>query len=104
MRRRGGGQATILGSVAFANASGGVASLTLSVLDATGAALSTTTTPVAGGSGMTSGAVQGTVVANTSVVGVYTFRVSLLDLAGNASNALSGPSECPIGRGSRRHA
>ena len=86
----GGGQATISGSVTFANASGGIASATIQIVDSGGTTLSATTTPVPGGSGVTSGTIHGTVLAGTTLVGNYTVRVWITDLAGRISNTLTG--------------
>lgn len=86
----GGGQALISGTVSFTGANGGVASVKIDVLDSGGTVISSTTAPVPGGSGVTSGVVQGTVIASTAVVGTYGIRVSMTDLAGIVSNALSG--------------
>lgn len=86
----GGGQALISGSFAFSGANGGVASVKIDVLDAGGTVISSTTTPVPGGSGITSGIIQGAVIASTAVVGMYAIRASMTDLAGMVSNTLSG--------------
>jgi N-acetylneuraminic acid mutarotase len=86
----GAGQVTVGGSFTVTGANGGIASVTIAVLDGTGATVTKTTSPVAGGSGVTSGTVQGSVTASTAVLGTYTIRVTLTDIGGLTSNALSG--------------
>jgi hypothetical protein len=86
----GGGQVTISGSVTFNNANGGIASATIQIADSGGTIVSTTTSPVPGGSGATSGTVSGTVVAGTTAIDNYTVRVWIADLAGRVSNTLTG--------------
>jgi hypothetical protein len=86
----GGGQVTVSGSVTFANASGGIASATIEIVDSGGATVSTNSAPAAGGAGVTSGMVSGNVLAGTSVVDNYTIRVWITDLAGRISNILTG--------------
>jgi Kelch motif len=85
-----GGQVTVSGSFTVSAANGGVASVTVSVLDSAGATLSSTTTPIPNGKGFTSGGIQGSVVAGTGTIGTYTIRVTLTDLSGLTSNALTG--------------
>jgi hypothetical protein len=85
-----GGQVTISGSFSFSGANGGVASVTISVLDSAGTTVSTTTTPVPNGAGVTSGFLQGSVAAGTTVVGTFSIKVTLTDQSGLVSNALTG--------------
>lgn len=85
-----GGQVTVTGSVRFANAAGGVSSLTIDTVDSTGAIVSSTTTPISNGAGVSAGTGVGSVVAGTSVAGDYTVRVTMRDVAGNVSNPLTG--------------
>ena len=86
----GGGQTSVTGTFTVAGANGGVASVTLAVLDVAGRTISTTTTPVPNGAGFTSGQLQGSMTAATGTVGNYSIHVTLTDIAGLTSNALSG--------------
>lgn len=85
-----GGQTTVTGSVSFVNAAGGVASVTIDTVDSSGAVVSSTTSPIPNGAGVTAGIGQAALIAATSVAGNYTIRVSMRDVAGNVSNTLSG--------------
>jgi len=85
-----GGTVTINGSFSFAGANGGVASVTISVLDAAGAKVGSTTTPISNGAGLTSGIIQGSVTASTATAGTFSIVVTLTDMAGMVSNVLSG--------------
>jgi N-acetylneuraminic acid mutarotase len=86
----GGGQTSVTGTFTVGGANDGVASVTLAVLDGAGRTISSTTTPVPNGSGFTSGQLQGSVTAATGTAGNYSIHVTLTDLAGLTSNALSG--------------
>jgi N-acetylneuraminic acid mutarotase len=86
----GGGTVTVTGTVTVAGANSGVASVTISVVDASGATVSSNTTDVVGGAAVISGVLQGTVTAGTSAVGNYSVRVSLVDKSGLTSNTLTG--------------
>ena len=84
------GQVTVSGTLSFANASGGISSVTIEVLDSAAVTVSSLTTPVPNGAGITSGVVHGDVVVATDQVGLYTVRVTARDLSGRVSNAATG--------------
>lgn len=86
----GNGSITVTGTVNVTGANKGVKSVTISVLDAAGTTVSTSTAPVVNGGALTNGTLQGTVIAGTSTAGNYQIRVSLLDISGLTSNTLSG--------------
>jgi len=79
------------GSVSFSDADGDLSSTTLTIVDSNGAIVSTTTTPIQGGSGQTVGTIQGTVNALLPVADNYTVEVYVTDAQGHQSNVLSGP-------------
>jgi Kelch motif len=85
-----GGTVTVNGSFSFTAANGGATSVTISVLDAAGAKVTSTTTPVPNGTNLTSGVIQGSVTASTATAGTFTIQVTLTDMAGKVSNVLSG--------------
>ena len=86
----GGGQVAISGSVTFTNASGGIASATIQIVNSGGTIVSTITSPVPGGSGVTNGTGSATVLAGTTAIDNYTVRVWITDFAGRVSNTLTG--------------
>jgi hypothetical protein len=86
-----GGQAIVTGGFTFNGANGGVLSVTISVTNAAGSVVATTTTPVTGGANVSSGQLQGQVVVGTGTVGAYTVHATLTDMRGLVSNALTGP-------------
>ena len=79
------------GNVFFSDPDGDLASTTVTITDSSGATVSTTTTPVQGASGLTSGIIQGTVLALLAVADNYTIEVYVTDGQGHQSNVLSGP-------------
>ncbi len=85
-----GGSVTVNGDFSFAGANSGVASVTITILDASGVKVGSTMTQVPNVSGVTSGVIQGSVVASTATAGTFTVKATLTDLAGMVSNALSG--------------
>ncbi len=85
-----GGSVTVSGSFSFAGANSGVASVTITILDASGMKVGGTTTQVPNGGGLTSGVIQGSVVASTATAGTFTVNATLIDLSGMVSNSLSG--------------
>jgi len=86
----GGGQVDVSGTFTFTGANGGVASITLVVVDSSGNTISSDTIPVTDGTGLTSGTIGGQVTVGTTTVGTFTIRVSLMDMTGLRSNVLSG--------------
>ncbi|MGE5665924.1 MAG: hypothetical protein ACM3ZD_04780, partial [Betaproteobacteria bacterium] len=86
----GGGTGTVTGSFSYTDTNGGLASVTLAVSDSSGATVSTTTTQVPPSAPPSAGTLQGTVTISTAVVGDYTIRVSVVDVAGLVSNELTG--------------
>ncbi len=86
----GGGTVLVAGTADFTDSGGDVASFTIETYDALGRLLSSTTTPVFGIEGQTSGVVAVEVSVPTTVAGDYTFQVLLTDAANYPSNRLSG--------------
>lgn len=82
---------TVTGTLNFSDSGGDLASLTIRVTDAAGAQVSTTTIPIQGIAGETSGTIVGSVTAGTPGPGNYTIHVAVTDLAGASSNELTGP-------------
>jgi len=82
---------TVSGSITFSDSGGDLATLTLRITDATGATVSSASSPIQGISGQTSGTIVGSVLAARPGVGAYTIHVSVSDQAGATSNELSGP-------------
>ncbi len=78
------------GQLNFADPDGDLASATLTVVGSTGAVISTVTTPIQGASGITSGALQGTVTAALPAADIYALQVYVTDARGLRSNTLSG--------------
>ncbi|HSB99732.1 MAG TPA: hypothetical protein VLE45_07440, partial [Burkholderiaceae bacterium] len=87
----GAGTFTVNGSITFSDAGGDLATLTMRITDATGATVSSATSPIQGIAGQTSGTIVGSVLATRPGVGAYTIHISVSDQAGAASNELSGP-------------
>lgn len=85
-----GGTFAVQGTLDFTDAGADLASLTVVVLDASGKQLSSTSGPVQGVSGKTSGTIQGSVTIPTGNVGTFTFNISATDAGGSVSNVLSG--------------
>ncbi len=86
----GSGTATVSGNMLFTDPDGDLASWTLTLLDASGMQLQSTTTPIQGASGLTSGGLNAVAVVSTATLGTYTFRIQVTDARGNRSGALSG--------------
>lgn len=87
----GAGGFTINGSITFSDAGGDLTSLTIRVTDANGSQVSSTSAPIQGIAGQTSGTIVGSVVAAAPAAGAYTIHVSVSDSNGAFSNELSGP-------------
>jgi uncharacterized repeat protein (TIGR01451 family) len=77
-------------SLNFTDSDGDLSTLNATMFDANGQQLFTTSTPISGISGHTSGILSGSFVASINNVGVFTFRLSVTDLRGSESNRLSG--------------
>jgi N-acetylneuraminic acid mutarotase len=86
----GGGTGTVTGTFSYTDANGGLASVTLTVTDASGVTVTRTATPIPAGTPPTIGTLQGSVTFGTTVAGNYTIRVSVTDVAGLVSNELTG--------------
>ena len=78
------------GTFEFADPEGNVDLLTLVVLDAGGATLSTTIVPIDIAGKPKSGLISGVFTVGSAIVGRYTFQVFVTDTRGNRSNTLSG--------------
>jgi N-acetylneuraminic acid mutarotase len=83
-------ETTFSGQVVFSDPDGDLASATLTVLDARGAPVSTTSIPIQGAGGLTTGTLSGSVTAALPAAGSYTLRVTVTDARGLVSNALVG--------------
>lgn len=83
------GTTTVSGRFSFFTTNGGLATLSVSVADTSGATLNRLTTPVPAGTGA-AGTMEARLTIGTAVAGDYTFRVMVTDLAGLASNELVG--------------
>lgn len=86
----GGGTQVVGGQFSFTDPDGDLATATLAVLDSAGVTVSTTSVPIAGAAGQTSGVVSGQVTVTTTSAGNFTIRVSVADRDGLRSNELSG--------------
>ncbi len=78
------------GSFSFSDPDGDLSSATLTIADSSGATISTTTEPIQGAGGQTSGVLFGSVTALVPVVDNYAIRVFVTDSRGLQSNVLSG--------------
>lgn len=78
------------GSFSFWDSDGDLSSATLTIADSSGATISTTTEPIQGAAGQTSGVLNGSVTALVPVVDNYAIRVFVTDSRGLQSNVLSG--------------
>lgn len=83
--------AMFTGQLAFSDPDGDLASATLTIVNSGGATVSTTAIPIQGVAGVTSGVIQGSVVASLAVADNYTLQVFVTDARGLRSNTLSGP-------------
>jgi hypothetical protein len=79
------------GSLSFSDPDGDLASATITIVDSSGATVSTASTPVQGAAGVTSGTIQGSITAAVATAGSYTLQVFVTDARGLRSNSLSGP-------------
>jgi len=86
---QGSGTVSIPASLQFTDPGGNLASFTVSVLDAGGKQVSTSTTQLQGTSGKTSGTLNGTVQAVVGAPAVFTIQVYVTDADGGKSNTLS---------------
>lgn len=81
---------SVTGSVDFADSGGDLSTLTLTVTDASGSQVSTSTTPIQGLSGQTAGTIMGGFQVSAIPVGIYTIHVTVTDSGGIRSNELTG--------------
>lgn len=86
----GGGTIPVTGTFDFVDSDGNVSTLTLSIFDSNDNLLDSSTDPIEGISGLTSGTIEGVYDINTSVVGDYTFEIYITDATNLSSNILSG--------------
>jgi len=85
-----GGMANVSGTVSFTDASGTLATFTVTIFDAGGQQLSAVTSPVQGVAGLKSGTLAGAFTVSTSAAGTFTFHISVADSSGSKSNELTG--------------
>jgi hypothetical protein len=74
----------------FNDPNGNISTVTISVFDMRGNQIDTITVPVLGVSGDTSGTIMGTIDADTTVSGLFSFQMYVSDATGLQSNILSG--------------
>ena len=86
----GGGTIPVSGTLDFVDSDGNVSTLTLSIFDSNDNLLESSTDPIKGISGLTSGTIQGVYYINTSVVGEYPLEIYITDTTNLSSNILSG--------------
>jgi len=84
---------TVSGSVNFTDSGGDVATLTLRITDSNGNQVSSSTVPISGLNGQTSGTIVGNVVMTATGAGIYTVHVTVKDSGGAVSNELVGEFE-----------
>ena len=89
----GGGTTLVSGTLYFEDSDGNVSTLTTSVFDSDGNQIDSTTDPIDGVSGVTTGYIEGAYYVDTSVVGKYTIEIFLTDTTNLSSNILSGDFE-----------
>jgi N-acetylneuraminic acid mutarotase len=86
----GGGTIPVSGTLDFIDSDGNVSTLTLTIFDSDDNQLDSSTDPIQGISGLTSGTIEGIYDINTSVAGRYTFELYITDTTNLSSNILSG--------------
>jgi len=84
---------TVNGSINFVDSGGDLSTLTLTITDVSGSQVSTSTTPIQGVSGQTSGMISGSFQVSPIAVGPYTIHVMVTDTGDLRSNELTGPFE-----------
>jgi hypothetical protein len=84
------GTGTINGSLDFADSGGDVSNLNLTIFDANGQQLSSTSAPIQGVAGQNSGTITGAFLVPTNTPGLFSFRLSVTDGGGLKSNELNG--------------
>lgn len=82
------GELTVVGTLDYVDPDGDIASLTIVVRDQSGLIIDDFTTPVLDIAGSTSGTIQGELVADASVAGIYTVQVYISDSRDHRSNQL----------------
>lgn len=86
----GGGAVTVTFTVNFIDTGGDVSTLTIQAFDATTGVLATTSTnPVAGVTGVTTGSINGILNVSTTTIGTYNVKLFITDSAGTQSNILN---------------
>lgn len=82
------GELTVVGTLDYADPDGDIESLTIVVRDESGQITDDFTTPILDIGGSTSGTIQGELVADASVAGMYTVQVYITDSRNHRSNQL----------------
>lgn len=82
------GELTVVGTLDYVDPDGDIASLTIVVRDQSGLIIDDFTTPVLDIAGSTSGTIQGELVADASVAGIYRVQVYISDSRDHRSNQL----------------
>jgi N-acetylneuraminic acid mutarotase len=82
---------TFYGNITFLDHDGDLSSVTLTIVNSSGATVSTITTPIEGASGVAQGTLEGWITATVSIADNYTLQVYVTDVRGFQSQVLSGP-------------
>lgn len=82
------GELTVVGTLDYVDPDGDIESLTIVVRDDSGQVTDDFTTPIMDIAGSTSGTIQGELIADASVAGMYTVQVYITDSSGHRSNQL----------------
>ncbi len=86
----GSGEATVTGSIDFSDPNGNLAALTVTIFNSNGQQVSTITQPITGASGITNGTISISGTIDTTVIGLFTFKIYVTDATGHSSNSLTG--------------
>ncbi|MBV8402851.1 MAG: hypothetical protein JO203_01540 [Gammaproteobacteria bacterium] len=86
----GSGTVTVNGTLSFTDSGGDLASFQITVLDSTGKQVSSSSAPIQGQSGKTSGTLAGVLQVGADTPGIFTVQVVVVDSGGSKSNTLSG--------------
>ncbi len=86
----GGGSITATGTIDFIDTDGNISTLTITSYDSLGSQKASSTSPITGASGVTSGTIGIAAIVDTTVTGNYTFKIYITDSTGLQSNILTG--------------
>jgi sugar lactone lactonase YvrE len=86
---QGGGSINVTGTFDFVDAGGDISTFTITIYDSHEGFIASHTTPITGGSGISSGTLGAAVTINTTVIGNYSFKIYITDSTGSQSNTLT---------------